>query len=115
MLLVSGLDDPVGGGRSICRATKGAGIARDGVVGITRGGDPARGSISISATEMEPHTHARTEEGATIKIFPVTGSSCSSSTGVTSVSIQKTGNSDVEGTQWSNVRAAAACLSAIVS
>ena len=111
MLLVSGLDDPVGGGRNICRATKGAGIARDGVVGITRGGDPARGFISISATEMDTHMHARTEEGTTIKIFPVTGSSCSS----TSVSIQKTGNSDVEGTQWSNVRAAAACLSTIVS
>ena len=56
MLLVSGLDDPVGGGRNICRATKGAGIARDGVVGITRGGDPARGFISVSATKTDTHT-----------------------------------------------------------
>ena len=38
------------------RPTKGAGIARDGVVGITRGGDPARGSISISAQLRWTHT-----------------------------------------------------------
>ena len=56
VLLVGGLDDPVGGGRNICRTTKSAGIARDGAVGITRGGDPARGSISISETELHTST-----------------------------------------------------------